>query len=120
MTQQHRDALKTCAAVHRRAAEAYRLLGGDDDTDDGGNVVSLDRSRRPPVSWRDALGATRVGIQDLEKAIENMKVFKPKPSGITVRHLRSILKDMKAALAAMEALPPWNPPSGGGGRRIAA
>jgi len=133
MTRRHIEALKVLLAVHRRAEETFRLLGGDDDTDDddrvgldGATVTNLRTFRKQPVSWATTILGTRVAIQGLERVIVAMSAVKPKtlphPRAHTkaIRLLRSILEDMKAALAVMEALPPWTPPPNGGGNRVAA
>jgi hypothetical protein len=124
MTQQHKDALEACCAAHAKAEALLRwyvdqLPDDPEDEDEDENLVSIfdaqrDSLRRRAFSWETAMGGLRVGIQALESHLLHV------PTKRICLRFHDAIKEMKAALAMMERLPPWEPPSGGGGRRKAA
>jgi hypothetical protein len=129
MSQQHIDALNASIAAAERMAELCRALRGNATLNDekGENIASFRDAQRkhPDMSWEAVMGDSRLVIRRSEEALAILSAKKPRSVSLkthkqVLQLFRSALDDLKTALAVMEALPPWSPPPGGGGKRIAA
>jgi hypothetical protein len=117
----YQEALDVRGAAIKRAIKFLREceeIGGDGDE---GNVVDFEAPLPAdwyismPNLWRAALSTLRVTVRDMEGTLR-LNIDSRKTS----KRIRSILNDLKAALANMEALPPPPPEPPNGGNRKAA
>ncbi|TPV99023.1 MAG: hypothetical protein USCAAHI_01537 [Beijerinckiaceae bacterium] len=71
------------------------------------------------------MGDVRITARYVERVLALVQSRKPEEVSEedheeVLQYISSVRDDLKEALATMEALPPFNPPPGGGGKRVAA